>query len=255
MAEPFTVIHPLAGWVESGGWLAVYQGSNGPYEHAGRDGVLASGTAGAPVLACAAGTARVNHSGDGWGNGSFGSCVRLDHPQADGRKWSIVAHLDQFSITVEDGEFVQQGQMVGRVGLTGLTDGYHTHWAIMNGEGGGFDPKRYLEGGVWKMGNPNILDPYEFLAPAVGPPAAVPSTEALLLQAIARIVTLEAIIVRMDNQAIVLGPDGQGYSPLESVRRLNAVVKGHVENHPGAAKVPHHLHSQGPTGDVIEAKG
>ncbi len=72
MAEAFTVIHPLRNWAESGGWKAVYSGDNGPYEHAGRDGVDANGpaaTAGAPLYACQAGRPVVNHEGDGWGNG------------------------------------------------------------------------------------------------------------------------------------------------------------------------------------------
>lgn len=254
----FTVIHPLEDWAESGGWKWVYQGSNGPYEHAGRDGVHRLGpaaTAGAIVRACQAGRAVVNHSGDGWGNGSFGSCVRIDHPQGDGTFWSIVAHLEQFSITIEDGEMVEQGQPLGRVGLTGLTDGYHTHWALQSGGGGNFAPERYLEGGVWRVGNKSLLDPYEYLAPMVGPPAPVQSVEAMLMAAIARIVTLEAQIARIDNKAIVLGPDGQGYGMLESVRALNEALRGHTENHTNATEVADHLHGGVISGPVIRPKG
>lgn len=258
MAEAFTVIHPLRNWSESGGWLAVYSGSNGPYEHAGRDGVDANGpaaTAGAPVYACQAGRPLVNHSGDGWGDGSFGTCVRIDHPQGDGAKWSITAHLERNTVAVEGLDWVEQGQLIGFVGLTGLTDGYHVHWALQSGGGGGFAPERYMSGGVWRVGNPGLLDPYAFLAPAQGPPAPVLSVEARLARLEADNAELRAIIARMDNQAVVLGPDGQGYSPLESVRKLNAVVKGHLEAHPGASKVPAHIHEMGATGNVIEAKG
>lgn len=257
MVEPFTIVYPLADWMPTGGWLDVYSnGAGGFYQHAGEDGVPAVGpAAGALVIACQSGKALVNHSGDGWGNGSFGSCVRIDHPQGDGSMWSISAHLEQFSIMVEDGEPVQQGQPIGRIGLTGLTTGYHVHFALQSGGGGNFDPMRYLEGGVWKMGNPGIRNPADYLAAVVGPPAPVPSTESLLLQAIARIVALEAALARVDNQAIVLGPDGQGYGLLDSVRSLNAAIRGHVDGHQNATPVADHLHGGVTSGQVLRPKG
>lgn len=173
MAE-FTVIHPLRRWKESGGWGAVYTGDQGPYEHAGRDGVDELGeTEDAEVMICADGVATVNHPGDGWGNGSFGSCVRIDHPQGDGSYWSIVAHLRTNSLRVKTGDRVEQGQVAGRVGLTGLTDGFHTHWCVQKGGGGSFDPKRFKDmDGVWRIGNKELMDPYRFLT-QVAPPAAI----------------------------------------------------------------------------------
>jgi len=253
----FTVIHPLASWAQSGGWLWVYQGDNGPYEHAGQDGVNAAGpTAGETVRACQAGRVIVNHAGDGWGNGSFGTCVRIDHPQGDGTMWSIVAHLEANTVQVATDETVEQGQPLGRVGLTGLTTGYHTHWCLQSGGGGGFDPKRYLDGGVWRVGNPELRDPFAYLAPAEGPPPpGSGSVESRLAVLETRTASLDAIVARLDNQAIVLGPDGQGYSPLESVRRLNAVIKGHVENHQNASEVADHVHSGVTSGQVIRPKG
>lgn len=237
MVEPFTIVYPLVDWQPTGGWLEVYHGSNGPYQHAGEDGVPATGpAAGALVIACQSGRALVNHSGDGWGNGSFGSCVRIDHPQGDGTMWSISAHLEQFSIMVEDGEWVQQGQPIGRIGLTGLTTGYHVHFALQSGGGGNFDPMRYLDGGVWKVGNPGLKNPADYLAPVAGPPAPVPTLEARVAAIERWQSQVDAAMARIDNQAVVLGPDGQGYSPLESVRKLNAVVKGHLEAHPGGGE-------------------
>jgi hypothetical protein len=124
------------------------------------------------VLACAAGTVTINHSGDGWGNGSFGTCARIDHPQGDGTYWSIVAHMEKDTVLVKSGEKVEQGQPLGRVGLTGLTTGYHVHWCIQKGGGGSFDPARYKDiDGVWRIGNKQLIDPYRFLAPAPLPPS------------------------------------------------------------------------------------
>lgn len=173
MAE-FVVIHPLRRWSETGGWGAIYQGDNGPYEHAGRDGVDELGeTEDAEVVACADGTVTVNHAGDGWGSGSFGTCARIDHPQGDGSYWSIAAHMRKNSMVVKTGDRVEQGQVLGRVGLTGLTTGFHTHWCIQKGGGGSFDPARFRDAdGVWRIGNKQLMDPYRFLA-QVAPPAAI----------------------------------------------------------------------------------
>jgi len=215
MTTEFTIILPLRRWKESGGWGAIYTGDNGPYEHAGRDGVDELGeTEDAEVIACQSGVARVNHAGDGWGNGSFGSCVRIDHPQGDGSYWSIVAHLRKDSLIVKDGEMVEQGQPLGRIGLTGLTTGYHTHFCIQKGGGGSFDPARYRDpDGVWRIGNKQLMDPYRFLAPSTPPPSvdAVALAQAAAAQAEAAMretVSLNAaIMLRAGIARIGYDPD------------------------------------------------
>ncbi len=46
---------------------------------------------------------------------------------------SLYAHLD--AATVKSGDLVEAGDRIGGEGLTGLTTGFHLHWAVYkNGE-------------------------------------------------------------------------------------------------------------------------
>jgi murein DD-endopeptidase MepM/ murein hydrolase activator NlpD len=50
---------------------------------------------------------------------------------------SLYAHLENGPLapTVKPGDILQAGDRIGAVGLTGLTTGYHLHWAVYkNGE-------------------------------------------------------------------------------------------------------------------------
>lgn len=54
-------------------------------------------------------------------------------------------HLRKGSVTVENGDQVKAGQVIGHIGLTGNTSGYHLHFDIcINGTY--VDPKPYLTG-------------------------------------------------------------------------------------------------------------
>jgi murein DD-endopeptidase MepM/ murein hydrolase activator NlpD len=94
--------------------------------HEGVDVIAAPGT---PILAPARG--RVVFAGrmsDG------AEVVVLAH---DNGLVSLYAHLDDGPLapTVKTGDIVQTGDRLGAVGLTGLTTGYHLHWAVYrNGE-------------------------------------------------------------------------------------------------------------------------
>lgn len=111
-----------------------YRQDYGGYFHRGVDfGGVAVGTA---VYAPAAGTLTVHRPGDGWGDGTFGVCVVIDHPGTPW--WSIYAHLDRTSRT--SGERVVDGELIGGVGFTGRVEppgpaGTHLHWQISNHPG------------------------------------------------------------------------------------------------------------------------
>lgn len=111
-----------------------YRQDYGGYFHRGVDfGGMAVGTA---VYAPAAGTLTVHRPGDGWGDGSFGVCVVIDHPGTPW--WSIYAHLDGTPRT--SGERVVDGEHIGEVGFTGRVEppgpaGAHLHWQISNHPG------------------------------------------------------------------------------------------------------------------------
>ncbi|WP_345740680.1 peptidoglycan DD-metalloendopeptidase family protein, partial [Stackebrandtia albiflava] len=70
-----------------------------------------------PVLAPAAGTVEVVH-----GHAGYGNYVRIHHT---GGWASMMAHLHTTSVA--DGQYVQVGQEIGRVGSTGNSTGPHLH--------------------------------------------------------------------------------------------------------------------------------
>lgn len=112
--------------VVTGGFREDYGG----YLHRGIDlGGVAVGT---PIFSPAAGLATVHRPGDGWGNGSFGICVVLDHPGTPW--WSIYAHMNRVNGT-QTGDAVEAGDIIGFVGFTGKVlpagpGGAHLHWQL-----------------------------------------------------------------------------------------------------------------------------
>lgn len=87
-------------------------------------GVDLSAQPGTPVHAT--GDGRVIVAGRGDGMGGYGVCVVVDH--GFGFK-TLYAHLSE--VTVKQGERVTRGRMIGKVGRTGLAQGYHLHYEVI----------------------------------------------------------------------------------------------------------------------------
>jgi murein DD-endopeptidase MepM/ murein hydrolase activator NlpD len=112
-------------------WLGLepartYQGTRYLHFHEGVDIVAGGGNA---IVAPARG--RVVFAGR-MGDGA--EVVVLAH---DNGLVSLYAHLERGSLapTIAAGDLVQAGDRLGSVGLTGITTGYHLHWAVYkNGE-------------------------------------------------------------------------------------------------------------------------
>lgn len=177
MADKFTIISPIADYVVNGLFKEVYTGIPGraPYEHPGTDFVRKNSalTLGTAVRAVAGGTLITHRPGDGWGGGTFGVCRVIDH--TDTPYWSIVAHLADETFAIPDGP-ITQGQVIGHIGMTGLTTGAHCHLGFERGPGGGgFDPARFpAADGVDRIGSTRLLDPLAYMVDVPGaPPAAV----------------------------------------------------------------------------------
>ena len=116
ISQPFG---PTYLWLEP---ARLYQGSFSAHFHDGVDIIAPAGT---PVLAPARG--RVVFAGR-MGDGA--EVVVLAH---DDGLVSLYAHLDEPS--VKAGDLVVAGARLGGEGLTGLTTGYHLHWAVyQNGQ-------------------------------------------------------------------------------------------------------------------------
>ena len=104
-------IHPIIGR-----WLM----------HAGKDLAAPEGT---PVVAALSGT--VLSSGLA---GGYGIAVELAHDQPKRR--TLYGHLSE--IYVKSGQKVRQGEVIGRVGSTGLSTGPHLHFELRRPEAGGW---------------------------------------------------------------------------------------------------------------------
>lgn len=96
------------------------------YYHDGHDGLDINGQYGCSVVATMSGTVVYSRYGDipetYYGGGNF---VVIRH---DNGYYSHYAHLD--SRTVSEGQWVAQGQVIGKMGSTGVSTGTHLHFAI-----------------------------------------------------------------------------------------------------------------------------
>lgn len=95
--------------------------------HGGIDIVLGYGSSsGIPVVASASGTVVTAYSG--WSG--YGHTVVIDH---GGGIKTRYAHMYPGSITVRPGQWVSQGQQIGRIGSTGNSTGPHLHFEVLVG--------------------------------------------------------------------------------------------------------------------------
>jgi murein DD-endopeptidase MepM/ murein hydrolase activator NlpD len=104
--------------------------------HAGQDLAAPEGT---PVVAALSG--RVVSSGLA---GGYGLAVEIEH--ANPRRRTLYGHLSE--LYVKPGERVRQGEVIGRVGSTGLSTGPHLHFEL-----------RLPQAGGWVAVDPGDLDP------------------------------------------------------------------------------------------------
>ena len=91
------------------------------YYHRGVDYAAATGS---PVVAPAAGYIRlVGRVSDGFE--LHGNTIGIDHGQG---VLSIMIHLSR--LDVNEGDFVEAGQVIGGIGSTGASTGPHLHWGL-----------------------------------------------------------------------------------------------------------------------------
>lgn len=103
--------------------------------HRGVDYAAPTGT---PVLAAGAG--RVQFRGV---KGGFGNVVELAH---NGRVVTRYGHLSRFAKGLTSGQRVDQGQLIGYVGSTGLATGPHLHFEYIE-NGNYVDPQKAIRRG------------------------------------------------------------------------------------------------------------
>ncbi len=89
----------------------------------GTNGVDLAASMGTPIRASAAGTVIVSKTG-GW-HGGYGNYVIISH--SNGTQ-TLYAHTQKNFVSV--GDYVEQGQLIARVGSTGNSTGPHVHFEI-----------------------------------------------------------------------------------------------------------------------------
>ncbi len=92
--------------------------------HGGIDIIRYGGSAGIPVVASASGTVVTAYSG--WSG--YGHTVVINHGNGITTRY---AHMQPGSICVRAGQYVYQGQQIGRIGSTGNSTGPHLHFEVL----------------------------------------------------------------------------------------------------------------------------
>lgn len=221
--------YPLLNWETSGLFRQVYDLDGARYEHPGLDGVDGAGnTLGALIVACADAKVHAVHKvGDGWGDGTFGNCVILDHLNTP--YYTVTAHMQ--ALYVFEGDMVKAGDGLGTVGTTGKTTGAHVHWGCCTRDG--FGPQRYLDPqtGIWKIGgNSGLVDPGQFVVPPKPP---------LTLEE--RIARAERILARsidrdgdgrgdLTDEEALEWADAQGISVILTAQRQSLAMQGKLRD-------------------------
>lgn len=86
----------------------------------GRNGIDIANAIGTPIYAAASGNITIAKA-VGY-NGGYGKHVKISHPNGTA---TLYAHMSQ--VLVSSGEYVEQGQMIGKMGNTGRSTGPHLH--------------------------------------------------------------------------------------------------------------------------------
>jgi len=98
-------------------------------------GIDIANNVGTPIVAVARG--RVTFSG--WHDGGYGYLVEITHD--DG---TLTRYAHNSSLLVREGESVDQGQVISRMGSTGRSTGPHLHFEVVPAGEGALNPLLFL---------------------------------------------------------------------------------------------------------------
>lgn len=119
------------------GWPATCSSISSPFGyrwggfHDGTD--IAGCGYGSNIFAAQAGTVEVSEKKYGWyagGYGDNGEYIIINHHNGF---YTLYAHLCPGCRVVQPGDYVEKGQVIGGMGMTGAATGVHVHFAIWNG--------------------------------------------------------------------------------------------------------------------------
>jgi len=96
--------------------------------------------------------------------GGFGNYVILLH-KIDGKFYTtLYAHMKDGSLKVKKGQKVEAGQMLGKMGTTGMSTGKHLHWELRLGKSH-----------VWDANGKNYIEPIAFFKALIAKEKAIAS--------------------------------------------------------------------------------
>ena len=108
-------------------FLRPIQGGHISQKLHGHNGVDLAAPVGTSIVASAEGTVIINRINGAW-NGGYGNFVVISHPNGS---QTLYAHMSPKSVgIVSAGQHVNQGQLIGYIGMTGHTTGPHIHFEI-----------------------------------------------------------------------------------------------------------------------------
>lgn len=90
----------------------------------GNNAVDIANSCGTPIYAAASGLV-IEAKGDNQYNGGYGNFIKIQHPNG---VVTVYAHLSE--LEVKEGQSVDQGTMIGRMGNTGKATGCHLHFEV-----------------------------------------------------------------------------------------------------------------------------
>ncbi len=126
-----------------------------------------SGTVVAVNTNCFSTTDSEDHCGGGYGN-----YVEILH---DDGLYTFYAHMHQNTITVKEGQSVTQGQVIGKMGTSGVSTGTHLHFEVRTGpnQATAVDPLGYIDPSNPRPSSTSNLG--QFLTMVIGFEGAGPS--------------------------------------------------------------------------------
>lgn len=163
-----------------------------PYYHTGKDFVKV-GYAFDNIVACARGKViNVEKNIPGYKSGSYGNFVHIQH---NGNVSTVYAHMKMGTVSVNIGDIVEEGQVIGYMGATGFVTGAHLHFEVRENNVA-VNPNPYFNG-------EKIISPY------VEVPAPTPVVETFKV----RVEKAEANVRKEPNSkaAIVSQPNGMPF--------------------------------------------
>jgi Membrane proteins related to metalloendopeptidases len=121
-------------WPVEDGWLSSFFGPRTGIGSSDHKGVDIANNSGTPVLASDGGVVLFADE-----YGGYGLLIKIQHENGD-----VTYYAHESYILVNEGDVVEQGEVIGLMGCTGVASGNHCHFEFHPGGGEAANPMNYL---------------------------------------------------------------------------------------------------------------